>query len=71
MDEEKEEVVAMQVRCIFCKREQYAPAVHSISNGEHACAWCGKTPPVFKTEEAYYKALKERPKDGRTHDEAN
>lgn len=54
---------AMQVRCIYCKREQYAPAVYPISHGEAGCSWCGKVPPVFTTDEEYYKALKED-KDG-------
>lgn len=54
---------AMQVRCIYCKREQYAPAVYPISHGKAGCSWCGKVPPVFTTDEEYYKALKED-KDG-------
>lgn len=48
--------VAMQPRCIYCKREQYAPAVYSISHGEHPCVWCGKIPPVFKTEQEWHEA---------------
>jgi len=34
--------IAMQSRCVHCRREQYAPAVFSISHGEHPCVWCGK-----------------------------
>lgn len=35
------EDIAMQTRCVSCKREQYAMAVYSISRGEHPCVWCG------------------------------
>lgn len=49
--------VAMQVRCIHCKREQYAVAVSSISNGETGCAWCGKKS-WRMTEEEYRKELR-------------
>ncbi len=45
-------IIAMQVRCIYCDREQYAPAVVPISEGKHPCVWCGKTPPVL-TEKEY------------------
>ncbi len=55
----------MQPRCIFCKREQYMPAVYSISHGEHPCCWCGCTPPVFRDEAAYREAL--RDEDWRAH----
>jgi hypothetical protein len=51
----------MQVRCIYCKREQYAPAVYAISHGEHPCVWCGKTPPVFTRDADWQKAMKEEP----------
>ncbi len=47
------EEIAMQTRCIYCKREQYAMAVHSISNSEHPCVWCGKTPPKLTYKEWY------------------
>lgn len=43
--------MAMQMRCIGCKREQYAPAVLSISNGESGCAWCGFVPPILTVGE--------------------
>lgn len=43
--------VAMQTRCIFCKREQYGPAVYDISYSKHPCVWCGKTPPVLTDAE--------------------
>jgi uncharacterized CHY-type Zn-finger protein len=41
----KQDKTAMQTRCIYCRREQYAPAVYSISMGKEPCVWCGKTPP--------------------------
>jgi hypothetical protein len=44
---DKSTEVAMQTRCIYCKMEQYGPAVHAISYGLHPCVWCGKTPPVL------------------------
>ena len=33
--------IAMQIRCVRCGLEQYAPAVWSISHGKHPCCWCG------------------------------
>ena len=48
--------IAMQERCIYCLREQYAPAVFAVSQGKHPCVWCGKTPPML-TEKEYLKAL--------------
>jgi len=51
----------MQERCIYCKREQYAPAVHAISHGEHGCAWCGEVPGIF-TNEAQYRAVLNEPR---------
>jgi hypothetical protein len=60
-----DEDLVMQPRCIFCKREQYMPAVYSISHGEHPCCWCGCTPPVFRDEAAYREAL--RDEDWRAH----
>ena len=49
---------AMQIRCIYCKKEQYAPAVWSISYGKHPCVWCGKTSPKLNEKE-YRKKLGE------------
>jgi len=45
--------IAMQTRCIYCLREQYGPAVHAISHGEHPCNWCGRThePPLLSLRE--------------------
>ena len=43
--------IAMQDRCIYCKQEQYSPAVFEISLGKHPCVWCGKTPPVLIEKE--------------------
>ena len=48
--------IAMQETCIYCRREQYKPAVYEISNGKHPCIWCGITPPVL-TQEEYEKKL--------------
>jgi ribosomal protein S27E len=60
----KEKDIAMQSRCIYCKKEQYAMVVFDISHGEHPCVWCGKTPPVL-TEAEYRKLLKtENGKEG-------
>ena len=54
-DSERETV--MQVRCVNCKREQYALAVSLISEGRHPCVWCGVTPEVFTDERQYRLAL--------------
>lgn len=56
MSENKEPV--MQDRCIYCKMEQYIPAVYSISHGESCCVWCGKVPPVFTDEKEYREELR-------------
>lgn len=49
----------MQVRCIYCLREQYAPDVWDVSHGEAGCAWCSRVPPVFHDQEEYRRALAE------------
>jgi len=54
---------AMQNRCIYCKREQYAMAVYAISQGEHPCVWCGKTPPKMS-----YGEYRDKYNCGRTND---
>ena len=54
--------IAMQTRCISCGKEQYLPAVYSVSNGETPCVWCGITPPVL-TEKEYYEKLRKLKKD--------
>ena len=56
-NQSKEDYVVMQVRCIYCKKEQYGVAVYDISFGNHPCVWCGKTPPVFNSDEEYHKIL--------------
>jgi hypothetical protein len=48
--------IAMQERCIYCKREQYIPAVWEISHGERPCVWCGKTSKKM-SESEYLKLL--------------
>jgi hypothetical protein len=48
--------VEMQMKCVHCGQEQYAPAVHAISNGKHPCVWCGKMSRPMTTEE-YITAL--------------
>lgn len=50
---------AYQENCIYCGREQYGPAVVSVSKGEHPCVWCGKTPPLL-TEQEYRDAHEKR-----------
>lgn len=60
MTSSPDNTVAMQTRCIYCKREQYGPAVFDISHGDHPCVWCGKTPPVFKSYEEYHQALQDK-----------
>lgn len=57
--------IAMQVKCIYCGREQYAIAVYDISYGKHPCVWCGKTPPILTEKKWREKlnALKEQTND--------
>lgn len=45
----------MQVRCINCKKEQYAMAVFPISQGKAGCSWCGYVPKPFTSEKAFWK----------------
>lgn len=59
MAQNKEEDVAMQTRCVHCKREQYAMAVYSISYGESCCAWCGKESKKMTNDE-WLTALKKK-----------
>lgn len=47
----------MQAKCIYCKKEQYAPVVYPVSHGEMGCAWCGQVPPVFTDEKEYREEL--------------
>lgn len=37
-----QEDLAMQVRCVHCRREQWMIVVYPISLGECPCAWCGE-----------------------------
>jgi len=47
----QDESLAMQERCVHCSKEQYAPAVYSISKGERGCEWCGKkSEPMTQSE---------------------
>jgi hypothetical protein len=56
------EDVAMQTRCVHCKKEQYTPKVYPISLGTEGCAWCGKkSSPMSEPE--YYKLLKTKRDD--------
>ena len=48
--------IAMQIRCVHCKKEQWAMAVYKISHGEIPCVWCGKMSEPM-TREAYWEAL--------------
>lgn len=34
--------LAMQNRCVWCRREQYAPHILQVSRGEAWCCWCGQ-----------------------------
>lgn len=59
------ETRALQEHCIYCGREQYAPAVLDISEGKHPCVWCGRIPPVL-TEQEYREAhVRRREQEGR------
>lgn len=49
--------LVMQIRCIYCKVEQYAMAVWDISHGDCGCSWCGKVPPVFTDEKLYWETV--------------
>lgn len=51
--------VVMQVRCVHCGMDQYAPNVIDVSNGNCPCCWCGKMSSPM-TEEEYSKAHRER-----------
>ena len=55
--------IAMQVRCIYCRREQYALNVISVSYSKGGCSWCGKTPPVMTEEEYRAELTKDRRAD--------
>lgn len=33
--------IAMQTRCLYCLREQYAFNVIPVSYGDAGCTWCG------------------------------
>ena len=58
----QDESIAMQFKCIYCLREQYSPAVLSISHSTHPCVWCGKTPPKMTVTE-YNEAITKRQKE--------
>jgi hypothetical protein len=49
--------IAMQIRCVHCGLEQYAPAVSLISKGREPCCWCGEYS-VEMTEEEYRKRIR-------------
>jgi rRNA maturation endonuclease Nob1 len=55
-DRDDEQDTAWQYRCVCCQREQYAPVVAAISQGQGACAWCGE-PARVMTVAAYRAAL--------------
>jgi hypothetical protein len=54
--------VAMQVHCVACLREQWAPAVFEVSFGMRPCAWCGHTSTMLGEEE-YRAVLRQRYQD--------
>jgi hypothetical protein len=45
----------MQVRCIYCLREQYAMAVFEVSHGRSPCVWCGYKSAAM--DERTYRAM--------------
>lgn len=49
--------LAVQTRCVSCKREQYALAAYQISIGKGGCSWCGYRPGQM-TEKEYKEAYK-------------
>lgn len=49
---------AKQTRCVHCLNEQFGPAVHGVSEGQHPCVWCGKLSKRM-TEDEYRAALAE------------
>ena len=49
--------IAMQTRCVHCKREQWAMAVVGVSHGREGCAWCGEMSTPM-TEDEYRAALR-------------
>jgi len=51
--------LAMQTRCVHCGKEQYAPAVIHVSNGEGQCCWCGEYSTKMTVDE-YYAAHRRR-----------
>jgi len=48
----------MQTRCVFCKQEQYGPAVYDVSMNNGACPWCGKVAGRL-SEDEYARRLKD------------
>lgn len=52
-----ENIVVMQINCIYCKKQQYSTIVYPVSHGEMGCAWCGQVPPVFINIKEYEKEL--------------
>ena len=48
--------LAIQVRCVHCKREQYALNVMVVSRGIGGCSFCGKKSKRMTVKE-YRKAL--------------
>ena len=49
--------IVMQEKCVNCKREQYGPAVYSISYGESGCVWCDHVSKEM-TQKEYIEELK-------------
>jgi hypothetical protein len=54
----KEEDIAMQVYCVHCGEEQYAPNVWGVSHGEKPCCWCGKMSKRMTEKEYKEKHIK-------------
>ncbi len=54
-----DDAIAMQVRCVWCFKEQYALAVMAVSYGEAPCVWCHRMS-VKMTLDQYRSVLAER-----------
>lgn len=52
--------LAMQYRCLSCRREQYAPAVYGISTRGERCPWCGAKGENLTLEEYNEKLWRQR-----------
>ena len=58
------EDLAMQFRCLACRKEQYGPAVYPVSTGKEPCPWCGEMATPMRNAEyrAALDAMDSRPR---------